>query len=318
MDIETEKIIKEQLKYLPEEMVTIFANPKTNEQILEIGKIHGFSVEQLEILQTETSLLMLGLTHPDEYQNELKDRLNIQDEELINITKEIYKLAPNEIIEKLKEIYQKTENKNVEEKVLTENKPPIFDPMFLSMPKNVQKAIASSNWKEKLYNIAEKYKLPVSQMGVLEEITIKVMRDEIHPDKYEGELASKIMIAKEDISNLVNDVNEDILKNIRELLKTHWNEEEKKEEIPIPPYANTETKVETLKVEETPKPVSPIQETTPLPPKNIIEEKLKSATVSDHTISDYSSPKINSPSPEVSENNPNPSPKSLDPYREVF
>lgn len=275
-----------------------------NWKLTILGMDKKYNPEQLENLETETELLLCGILNPEDYPKELENRMRISKEETTLLINEMDRLIFKKIQEELEKGIASRE------KVLTENKPLVFDPMFLSMPKNVQEAIASSNWKEKLYNIAEKYKLPIPQMGVLEEITIKVMKDEIHPDKYESELASKITIVKEDISNLVNDVNEDILKNIRELLKTHWNEEDKKEEIPIPPYAKTETKVETLKAEETAKSISPIQETTSFPPQNIIEEKLKSATVSDHTVSDYSTPSIKS------ENNSNPSIKPHDPYRE--
>lgn len=298
--------IAEYFEKLPREAQDVFSSMGWMETLKNIATKYNLNEDQIELLGTETTLVLLSIVHIEEYQKNIKTGLGLPEE----ILKEINTEIDNNILKTIKGQLVETFESNV----LTLK----LDPIFSTLPKNVQEAIASSNWKEKLYNIAEKYKLPIPQMDVLEEITIKVMKDEIHPDKYESELASKITIAKEDISNLVNDVNEDILKNIRELLKTHWNEEEKKEEIPIPPYAKTETKVEILKVEETPKPVLPIIETTPLPPQNIIEEKLKSATVSDHTISDYSSPKISSPSPEASENNSNPSPKSFDPYREVF
>jgi len=296
MDTETEKIIKDQMKILPEEIKGLFTDPKVNEQILEIGKTHKLNDEQLGIFQMETFLLMLGLTYPDEYQEELKDRLNTDDETLNNITKGIYTIISNEKIEKLKEIYRGTEEENIKETIIIPTitpKPLDFDPRFMSMLKDVQEAIALSNWKEKLYEIAPKYKLNIEQMGILEEITVKVISNEIYPDKYEEELASKITISKEDISNLVKDVNEEILKTIRELLKEHWDENGSKEyvvsskdngikeEVPIPPYAKIEIKaVET--------------------PKNIIEEKLKNPTVSERIVSDHSTPKIS------------------DPYREAF
>lgn len=330
METETEKIIKKQLEYLPKEVVSIFANPKTNDKILEIGRTNNLNAEQLEIFQTETSLLLLGLTHPDDYLNELKNRLNIYEDKLNNLTKEIYALISDGIIEKLKEIYQKSEEKEI----LNETKPIVLDPQFSNMPQNVQEAIAHSNWKEKLYEIARKYKLPISQMGALEETTIKVIKNDIHPENYENELTSKITIPKEDMSNLVNDVNEEILKAIRENEKIIRNEED----IPLPPYAKLikneepsrshdsletsgleiKSEKEVFKTEETQKFSKLLEDIVPLPPQNIIEEKLKSATASQHTVSDYSIPKISNQTPNISTVEAEGKPKSFDPYREAF
>lgn len=224
-------------------------------------------------------------------------------------------------------------------------------------------------------------------MGDLEDITVKVIANEIHPDKYESEVAFRIIIPKNDISNLVNDVNEDILMDIRKSLrkeredKTIINDKsQSNDEIPLPPYAKPVTgdklqandlekkpievpkKIEvpevTEKIEEIqiPKPVTPvinsvntaqkelenIIKTIPFPtkkdlptipiheeqkkeeikpieptkitpqipeipiaPKNIMDDKLSGVTVSNQAVSDYSTPKISTPSSH-----------SNDPYRE--
>lgn len=315
MKTETDKIIKEQLEYLPEEIVALFADPKTTERILEIGKIAQLNNEQLEILQTETSLLILGLADQDGYKNELKNQLVISEGNLNNILKEIYTLIPADMMEELNLIYKERDEEALE-----------FDPTFSGFPEKVQEAIANSGWKEKLYGIANKYKLTVSQMGILEEVTIQVMRNEIHPNEYEGELSSRITIPKEDISNIVKDVNTDILISIRELLKGNVSENkqiknlsEKTEEVPLPPYAKIITNDKLLinneeKMPESYKPTEIPIENINIPvniPKNIVEEKLKGATISNHSTSDYSTPKISTPETEGK-------PKAFDPYREAF
>ena len=312
METETEKIIGNQFKYLPEEIIALFANPNTNVKILEIGKKYNLNYEQLEILQTETSLLILNLTHPDDYKSELKARLNIQEENLNNTVKEIYSFISDEIIQKLKDIYNDEEINQVE-----------LDPNFSNLQNNVQEAIANSNWKEKLYDLANKYKLTIPQMGILEETTAKVMKNEIHPDKYEDELASKLTLSKDDLSNLVKDINDNILITIRELLKGGSNNIE--EEIPLPPYrVITNDKLPINNMEEI-KPIEiPKQPETVInnitmdsTPVNMLEEKLKGATISDHNVSDYSTPKINVLSTPA-ENKEAPLPRSFDPYREAF
>jgi hypothetical protein len=242
--------------------------------------------------------------------------MNLSKEETTQLLNELDKLI-------FRPMKVELEKRLPQEKIIApEIKIPILDPRFASLPKEVQDAIAKSNWKEKLYEIAPKYKLNIEQMGIFEDITIKVMLNTIHPDRYEEELASKIIIPKEDISNLVKDVNENILKKIRGLMEI-------KEEIPIPPYVKTIKNYELgiknggeniikneelgIKNEEktpntteksiTDKPITqPVNQPVDDKPKdimNIVEEKLKSATMSEHTISDHS-------------------PKTPDPYREAF
>jgi len=316
MDQETEKTIKEQMEILPEEVRNLFTDPKINEKILEIGNNNILSVEQMNIYQTETFLLMLGLTHPSDYQAELKSRLNLDDKILNNISEEIYTLFSGEIIEKLKEIYEKAEEEDEEKEILIENeiiKPSIIDPRFSNLPQEIQEAIAKSDWKQKLYEIAPKYKLNIEQMGILEDITIKVMLNAIHPDNYEGELASKITIPKEDISGLVKDVNEGIFEKIREGEKVITNYQlpiTNEEGVPLPPYGEI-IKNEELRIKNEEEKPKSIENANSVIPKtemavdnsknimNIVEEKLKTATVSEHSVSDYSS-------------------KTADPYREQF
>jgi hypothetical protein len=119
-----------------------------------------------------------------------------------------------------------------------------LDERFLKLPKEVQFAISESGYQKALYAIAAKHKLSINEMGALEEATTKVMLSIIHPDKYESELQSSIAKPKEEISEIANEVNEDILKNIREILKNHWGSGSQiandiDDEVPLPPYAKS-------------------------------------------------------------------------------
>jgi len=275
---------------LPKEAQVVFSSMTWMETLKSISAKYGLNNNQIEILGTETTLVLLGIIHIEEYQKILEKELGLEKEITEKIIIEIDENILKTIKGQLVEVFESNAGILAEEKHGGDKK---LDERFSGLPEDIQEAIALSNWKEKLYEIAPKYKLNIEQMGILEEVTTKVMLDIIHPDKYEEELASKITISKEDISNLVKDVNEEILKTIRELLKKHWDENGSKEyvvsskdngikeEIPIPPYAKIEIKaVET--------------------PKNIIEEKLKNPTVSERIVSDHSIPKIS------------------DPYREAF
>ncbi|MFZ2149984.1 MAG: hypothetical protein WAV15_02395 [Minisyncoccia bacterium] len=108
MNAETEKIIREQMEKLPEEVRNLFANETIGEKIIEIGKRNSLNVEQLGILETETYLVMLGLVHLDDYPDELKHHLNIDDLKVNTIITETNREILSGIREKLKEAYEQT------------------------------------------------------------------------------------------------------------------------------------------------------------------------------------------------------------------
>jgi hypothetical protein len=294
--------IAEYFVKLPKEAQDVFSSMNWMQTLVNIDTKYGLNENQIELLGTETTLVLLGITHIEEFQKNIETQLGLPED----IIKKIYGEIDESILKTIKnQLIDTFENNALQ--LFKENP----DPNFSGLPMNVQIAVAESGWKEKLYSIANKYKLSIEQMGILEEITIKVMTNEIPPYEYENKIISRMSLPKEDISNLVNDVNNDVLKTIRELLKEDWNIGEKIEtdEVPLPPYAKTEIKVETPKVVEAPKSYKPVEEITQLPPKNIIEEKLKNVTASNRTVSNYSVPP-------VVENKGDEVPQSHDPYRE--
>jgi len=324
-----------------------------NWKLIILGMEKKYSQEQLEVLEMETELLLCGISDTESYPKELGEGMHLSKEEVSLLITEIDKL----IFQKIKEDLEK--RVSMKEKTLETRRPLDYDPRFISMPKEVQDAIAHSSWKERLYEIASKYKLTIEQMGILEDTTVKVMSNVIHPNNYEDELVSKITKSKEDISNLVNEINEKILEEIRKLLKVHSGGSED-DEVPLPPYSSVEIKKtpepkkveakttpfgtyssnfivnikkkEEEKVSEPVIPVTPVAQTikedaVPIPTKidmgsiqkNIIEEKLKGATVSEHTISTHNEPGLDIPlSTTVKADTETGSKNPHDPYREII
>jgi hypothetical protein len=371
------------------------------------GMSDKYSVEQIEDLTTITELLLCGLIKTGDYPKELKNRMLLTDGGVDLLLNQLDLL----IFKKIQvELENKILGKGVETPIY---KPLVLDPRFISMPKDIQESIARSDWKNKIYEISKKYKINIEQMGILEDLIVKVIQNTIHPDKFEGEVNSKITISKDDISNLIKEINNNILLKIREGMKNKEVTAEE-EKVPVPPYANiTPKKVDIIndltlpninekivagiefsplkrdelkdawpvKKEETIpdmtifstpknlmddklksvnmdtwptkispsvkdtniihgvdtqsimndklknitmdiqiKPTTPIQSNTTIHGVNtqsIMNDKLKSVTMSDHTVSDYSTPKLSNPSL-GSDNSINSSPKSHDPYRETF
>lgn len=300
MTEELKQKMEEEIIKLPKEKREAINDFDWAKKTEEIGKKHLLTEDEINDFQLETGLVLIGLVDLDLYLINIENEIGTSKDEAEKIALEVF----NEVFTPI--------STSIE--IPIKNKSFILDPIFSSLPQSVQEAIANSGWKEKLYEIAGKYKLTVEQMGILEEITIKVMKNEILPNKYEEELVSKITISKEDISNLVNDINENILKRIREVMQDQRNEEE----IPLPPYSKSEEK--ELEVPKPPKENKIQIENITMPDehKNIVEEKLKGTTLDNHNASDYLTPKIITPSTSVKDNNGNPLPRSFDPYRETF
>lgn len=239
-----------------------------------------YSADQLDYLEIETELLLCGITNPENYPIELEHRMLLTKEEASLLVGEMDKL----IFSKIKnELEKRLNGESVSINVKINEAPLVFDPRFLAMPKGLQEAIARSNWKETIYKIGGEHKLNIEQMGFLEEITVKLISNTIQSDNYEKELSSKINISKEEMTSLVNDVNQRVLSKIQEYLKKY---QEKKEvtieytsnKIPLPPYSKITT--------DRPEPIKPLilkrDDSFKMPevPKNIMVEKLKNVTVS--------------------------------------
>jgi hypothetical protein len=219
-----------------------------------------YSPEQLKILEKKTELLLCGLLKTDDYPKELGLEMNISKENIISLITEMDILIFQKIQKELEREIDKADLK-------TER-----DPVFSGLPQNIQEAISKSNWKEKIYNIAEKYKLTIEQMGILDELTVKVMKNEVKPADYKNRLQSKINIPNESLVNLVEDINQSVLKDIIVIIKKQeqkiFQEEEKKKEevVPVPPYKKDQTPKIWQKKDVDPK------ENIPLPPKRKGEE----------------------------------------------
>ena len=101
----TEQELEEKYKQLPtgiEEAIFSVGMEKTLE---EIGKKYKLQIDQLGILANETRLVMLGLTHPKDFINNLAERLELEKEPAKNIAQEINQRIFYAIREELKKMH---------------------------------------------------------------------------------------------------------------------------------------------------------------------------------------------------------------------
>lgn len=307
--------------------------------ILSMNK--KYNPDQLDVLETETELLLCGLLNPKDYLVELESRMKIPGDEANLLVGELDKL----IFKKIQEVLVKK---------LEESNSDIFDRRFSTLPQNIQEAIAKSNWQNKLYEIGKKNNLSIDKMALLESITVQVISGKILPETYEKELSSALPELSHDIlKEIMSEVNEKIMLVIRNFeqkqTKSIINDVDNvDDEVPIPPYAmpiySNEVKrsesdiykdsgIEITKNEE-----PGIQKIEKIEisnkednilnksginiikglrhPDNIISNKLGGITSNINTTTDYSIPKINKePAPTVQAPV---APKIRDPYHEAI
>jgi hypothetical protein len=94
---------EEQLAYLPDITQQALKSFDWATGILSIGKKHGLYIDQLEDLQIETMLVLVGLVQPEDYPKELMNRLALSpaetDKIIDDINDEIFTPIHNYIIE---------------------------------------------------------------------------------------------------------------------------------------------------------------------------------------------------------------------------
>jgi hypothetical protein len=325
---------------LPSDAQAVFSSMKWMDSLRDISAKYALSEGQIETLATETTLVMLGIIDMDEYNDNIQREISISTESIVKMTKDIDDLVLATIRPQLQETFEKNSTELIEKAYGDTKK---LDERFLSLPPELQRAISESNYQSGLYGIASKYKLSIDQMSSLEEVTTKLVLNMIHPDSYEKEVESKVGLPKDKSIELVNEINESVLKSIRSKLKEHWNDSNKnvahtlEEEVPRPPYKETLVTEKTIvapkaeekiykdagievlnenidkKEEAIPTP-SPVQ--TPSG-ADMLADKLSKMTMSSTGVSDHSIPRVAKIEEKANQSAPDNLPtKKYDPYHE--
>lgn len=178
------------------------------------------------------------------------------------------------------------------------------------LPKEWQDIIRNSNWEKISEEIGGKHFFTENEINDFQLETALILLGIEDEDSYALNIESNIVTSKKKAEEIAREINQRIFTPISERIEGKnplKNNPEKPiissaqidEEIPLPPYAKIITndqlpinnEVEDSSKEEEKQQV-PVEQS-----KNILEEKMKSPSISNHTVSDYST-------------------KSPDPYRE--
>lgn len=207
---ELQQKIAEYYEKLPTEAQQVFSSMKWLEILQTICEKFKLNEEQTQILGSETTLVLLGIIHIEEYEFNLKNEIKISENEINQLINEIKESVLKNISSELNDAF------NENNKEITEISQKI-DERFEKLPENTKRAIEESNYQTKIYEIGKKYNLTISQIGILGESIINTMIGITHSDKFEESLKD-IQLSESKIKEIVSDVNTEIFKQIREEL----------------------------------------------------------------------------------------------------
>jgi len=213
---------------LPPEAQKVFSDMKWLETLKTISIKYGLDAKQIETLSTETTLILLGIIHPVEYEETLTKELGLSENSTEKILLEIEESITKGIRPQLVKTFEA--NKESETETIPEvgQKP---DARFDKLPKEIENIVKESNYQTALYNISRNYNLNVEQMGILENTIVDLITGKIHPDEFEGFLENGLRLELNTLNKLVNDVNNQIFRKIRAKLEASTTQNSKKGEI---------------------------------------------------------------------------------------
>lgn len=326
---EIKKAIIERFNSLQPEIQDLIISTNYEETLYSISQGHKLTDEQFSNLELNTTLVLLGNTHPSEYKNELTDILNTSQDEIEKIVSEVNEKILNKVLPILIQNFEEDEKSEI---ITNENK--------------------GKEYKQNLYEIGAKFKLPVDQIGEIDILTDNFLSGKISSIDYEKSISDIVVIPSEKKIELIKEINDSIIKPRRDAMVRGESGTIKKEElvmknnstvplppkvsIPLPPYATSDKQnvlennggiIKNENQPETPKPIMKVTKIETIPeivksettedvykehgieilsnnetkteevvkqekPVNIITSKLFENTASKTTVNDYSLPKI--------------------------
>lgn len=307
---EVQKNIALYYSKLPTELQENFSSMKWMEALERLSAKHSLSETQKQTLGTETMLVLLGMISLEEYEDNLKKDLGLQDPAFVNVMDDIDGMVLGINRDKLAAAFAKNTSPQTPEEKERQEK---LDERFAKLSPETQEAIQNANYHAKLYDIAQEHKLKIPQIVDLETATTDVMLGIIDGSGFQ-KAVKNLGVAPEVADKIIEEV-ENILKKIRDNLM--GKTEGAKPGAPTPMEAPIESREEMLKHLETPELASPAK-------NPIVSQKLSAPVQStpvktEHTLENLSPASSPVGAPEQKSTPPvPPAPKKyeVDPYRE--
>lgn len=118
----TEEQIAQMYDNLPEDLKDAIFGVEMNEIVEKIGRENQLNIEQIGDLANETGMVMLGVTHPNEFIANLAERLETDKEKARAIAQEINEQIFKPVRDSLRKIHNMREENHLEEELPSDAK----------------------------------------------------------------------------------------------------------------------------------------------------------------------------------------------------
>jgi hypothetical protein len=228
MDTNTQNLIQEKMDSLPPEFKKALATIDWAKIVQEIGQKNNIHIDKIGDLQTETMLLLMGVTHPGDYQTEVEKALGLPEDAGVPIVNDINEkiLLPlrkkvmeatgekEEIIEPAPAPEETGEDKDTIETLKRLDK----------MPDEVNKLISDPTLPVKISSIGKTANMNEKELSDLEDIISMVLLGYIHPDRLGVEVKSKFNYPDTKVTLIADSVNKDIFAPIKGALIKNYDD----------------------------------------------------------------------------------------------
>src|SRR3989339_937760 len=105
----TDQQIAQMYDNLPEDLKDSIFSVDTTSVVNEIGRKYGLAIDKIGDLANETGMVMLGVTHPNEFIGNLADRLDVDKEKARAIAQEINEQIFKKVRDSIRKIHNTRE-----------------------------------------------------------------------------------------------------------------------------------------------------------------------------------------------------------------
>jgi hypothetical protein len=205
---ELQQKIAEYYAKLTPEARAVFSSMKWLETLEKISEKYSLTEEKMQILGTETMLVLLSIIHIDEYKYILLDELNLSE----NNTKKIISDIDDSIFQTIKPELSKTFYQN--NKPTTEKLEEIIKTKVVKLPKETQEIINSFGWEKISEEIGRKYSLNDEQIKNLKSQIGLILAESVGLEFIVVSIENNLDVNNEEAIKISQDVVNKILKPI--------------------------------------------------------------------------------------------------------
>ena len=186
----TEEQIAQMYDNLPEDIKDAIFGLEMNEIVEKIGRENQLNIEQIGDLANETGMVMLGVTHPNEFIGNLADRLEVDKEKARVIAQEINE----QIFKKVRDSIRKIHNTREEAEEEPTKGNPLFNkglPFVQDERTEILKEIEKDHTQENLVpeimkGSANPFEEKMKEGVLIAPVEEKLLPEPEKPKKYQG------------------------------------------------------------------------------------------------------------------------------------